>query len=158
MIAVRHRLPIATAIGLGLIVIAANLATPRWWLLVPGWLTLLLCLAIYVISIPDSSPYKSALIYPAPAYFILLGLWEWGSRSLLRLILHPSERNFYSFVAGKGFLVLTIAYFVFVCIFYSQELKSKDDQLADYKRIYGERTKELERCEERLALHEDNSG
>ena len=154
MIAVRHRLTIATAIGLGLIVVAANLDAPRWWLLVPGWITLLLCLTIYVISIPDSSPYKSALIYPAPVYFIIFGLWV--SRSFFRLILHPSEQSLYSFIAGKGFLILTIAYFVFVCIYYSQELKGRNDRLADLRRMYDQRLKEIERCEDRLASLEDD--
>jgi hypothetical protein len=146
----QHGLLIAALFGIGLLVISANLESPRWWLILPGWIIVASCIALLFISASDSSPYKQGFVLPALAFICYFGLWESGFRGLLNLLFQPSSKHLYNFLTNRPFLVLTIMYFAAVCVFYSKELQDRQDRLDDYKKLHERNLKELDRWE-RLA-------
>lgn len=130
MISIReHRLAISFVVSIGLLVLGASLDSPRWWLILPGWTVLGICIAVWFTEIPSGSPYKSAFALPAMFSLFYFALWEGAFRTLLTLLFKPSADSLYYFLTNRGFLVLTIIYLVAVCINYSMKVDKLRDQL-----------------------------
>lgn len=121
----RHPLAVATFISIALLITAANLESPRWWLLVPGWLILATCIIVRFEKIPNESPYKQALYVTTFALIFCFGLF----RPLLYLILEPSGSHLSAFLTNRSFLVFIILYLAVVCNFYSTNLQKLRDRL-----------------------------
>ena len=146
-----HGLAIATVVSIGLLVIAANLASPQWWLILPGWGTLATCIAIRCAAIPENNPYREAFILMAIPMIFYFGLWNGAIRAFFHLILEPSWHHWYGFLSNRSFLVLIILYFVFVCVLYGKRLGELRNESKASRRLYEEtfeEAKELRRVAE----------
>jgi hypothetical protein len=124
-----HALRIATIVGVALLVITANLESPRWWLTLPGWLILAACVAIRFERIPNESPYRQAAYLMGLPLLFYFGLWTGTIRNLFKLIFEPSGSHLYTFLTTRSFLVLLVLYFASVCLFYGINLQKLRDQL-----------------------------
>lgn len=132
--------------GMGLLVIAANLAAPRWWLVVPAWVLLGLCLAILLISTPDDYyPYKRSVTVPAVAFLFYIWLFEAGLRLHVRnMIFRPSLNHLLTLLTNTPFLIFTVGYFVLVGVFYRIELQGKQERLEDCREVCLRLNKEID--------------
>ena len=80
----KHGLAIAAALSIALLIAAGKSQTPRWWLVLPGWLIFVVCIAIRFASIPNESPYRQAFYLMGLPLLFYFGLWETAFRSPLR--------------------------------------------------------------------------
>jgi len=124
-----HPLAIATFVGIGFLVITANLEWPRWWLTLPGWLIVITCIVIRFESIPTESPYKQAAYLMGLPLLVYFGLWTGALRNLLKLLFEPSGAHLLAFLSTRSFLVLGILYFGIACIFYGRAAQKLRGQL-----------------------------
>ena len=133
----KHGLAIATTLSIALLIAAAYLESPRWWLVLPGWLILVVCIVNRFASIPNESPYRQAFYLMGLPLLFYFGLWETAFQSFLRLIIEPSGTHLFAFLTTRSFLVLVVLYFASTCVFYSirlQELRDHLKRLEDHQK------------------------
>ena len=125
-VSLRYGWQIAALSGLGLLVLAANLPSPKWWLILPGWILVGLY-SVHLFTSTDDTPYKSGFVFAGMALFLLSGVTTAGLRAAFRLIFEPSFAHLYSLLVNKEFLVLVIVYLGTVCFFYGVKVKELTD-------------------------------
>ncbi|MEP6568974.1 MAG: hypothetical protein ABJC10_04300 [Acidobacteriota bacterium] len=101
MIKPRNTLTAAKWIGIVLIVIAGNLDSPRWWLLLPGWIIVVTCIAVWIAATP--SPYDH-FGFPLVLFVLYFGLSRSGYQTLIDLIFRPTVNHLQGLLLNKVFL------------------------------------------------------
>jgi hypothetical protein len=122
-----HPLGIATLIGLALLVTAAYLRLPRWWLIWPGWAILGICIAIRARA--STGPYILGFFFPAIAFLFSLSASTRTLHNIIALIVQPSPDHLFVLLSGRVFLFLVILYFASVCLFYGMEMRNCREDL-----------------------------
>jgi hypothetical protein len=133
----RHVIRIIFIIGLTLLVIAANVDDPSAWLIVPGWIAIIIF--IYAKYFFDSiekiveSPYKRAFILLFIPCLFFLPLFENAFDLLGKVLAQPSLTNLYRFLTCRGCLLLIALYFAFVCLWLQAKYDDLKNGTTDYK-------------------------
>jgi hypothetical protein len=124
---VKYGWQIAALFGLGLLVLAANLSSPRWWLILLGWILVGLY-SIHLFTSTEDTPYKGGFVFAGLALFLLSAVTTAALRAAFRLILEPSFTHLYSLLVNREFLVLVIIYLGAVCFSYGVKVKELTDE------------------------------
>ncbi len=137
-----YGLTIATLLSIGLLITAANVVPPPWWLIWPAWAMLAICIAIRVEKTPKDSPYYVASMFTGALALLGFYLLEGAVSALVLLMLEPSLEHLESFVTTKQFLALVALYFAFACAWYSVKLSEEQKKRDGFKWQYEEQFKE----------------
>jgi hypothetical protein len=126
----KRGLIVATAVSIGLLVLAANLQPQpvRFWLLISGWPLLAWCAWIWSLNLPENSPYRGGFLF-ALFYLIVLGVIGRGLNPFFSLVFDPSGKHLYSLLTSKAFLGSAVVYFASVCVFYRGRLQETQEDL-----------------------------
>jgi hypothetical protein len=128
----------AALVSIALLVLAANLRDPSFWLVAPAWLVLALIAYLRFDEVPSDSPYKSAFYLMGIPLLFYVGLWRTALHRFADVLSQPSWRHIYALVSSRSFLVLVILYLAAVCVFYSGRLRKREESSETYKRTVSE--------------------
>ena len=135
----KHGLAITTGVGLGLIVLAANLQPQpaRFWLLISGWPLLAWCAWIWSFRLSENNPYRGGFVL-ALMFVFFVGAFGRGLSAFSNLVFEPSVNHLYSFLTSKLFLASAAIYFGSTCGFYRGRLQEVQDDLRYCREMLGQ--------------------
>ena len=119
----------AAVVGVALLVVAANLATPRWWLGVAGWIPVGWYIARRVFALPEKDPRLTAALASVISFLIFGGYGVTSRNAFFRSLFQPSVENMIRFGISRGFLASTAIYFAAVYLGYRSLLEAAEDKL-----------------------------
>ncbi len=127
----QHAFALSVLSGIGLLVLAAYI--PKWWLILPGWMVLIICISVRVGEVSENNPYLSAFYLMGIPVLFYFGLWESAFKRLLELIFEPSWHHLVNLLTNRSFLILVILYFAAACLFFSKEVNEQRASIERYK-------------------------
>jgi hypothetical protein len=129
---------VAVLLSIAMLIVAANISSPSFWLVAPAWLVLGIVGYLRFDESPDDSPYKKAVYVMAIPLLIYAGSWRSALFRFGDVLAQPSASNIGAFLSSRGFLVLLIIYLAVTCTFYREKVQKRDESLEIYKRAYKE--------------------
>lgn len=118
----------AITIGVVLLLIAANLENPTWWLAV-GWIPIAVYVASRVFALPRDDPRQQAVLLSAVGFFVFGGYGTSSLDAFGSAVVQPSFENIITFCVSRGFLLSTTICFAVACLGYRGLLDAKEDEL-----------------------------
>lgn len=134
LLLVREYGSIATVtISVPLLLIAANLTAPPWWLATAGWIPVAIYVVRGVSHLPKDDPRQGAALITVVAFFLLGGFGMSSLTAFFRALFHPSGENIIRFCISRGFLASTTIYFAVACLSYRRLLEASEEELDQYR-------------------------
>jgi hypothetical protein len=82
----------------------------------------------------NENPFKQAFVLPSLFFLCYFGLWQSAFYNLIQLAFQPSGEHLYNFLTNRGFLVMTVIYFVSLHFFNLMATDKRNEKLDEFIR------------------------